>query len=142
MKALSIRDPWASAIVSGRKTIECRNWSPKKNPGEFLIHASLKYDDSAPGWLKQLYPEQICKLGFIIGKATLLDIYEYTSDREFEADSHFHLVKWSPEELGNDLVEYSQYGFVLTDVKRIEPIPYKGMLNFFEVDSSVYPGVS
>ena len=130
MKALSICEPWASAIVSGKKNTECRNWQTHFR-GEFLIHTSKRYDGSAPGWLKQLYPLENCKLGFIIGKATLLDVHEYTSDREFEADAHFHLCKWTPEELGDDLVEYSRYGFIIIDAKPIEPIQAKGALNFW-----------
>src|SRR5215831_19333618 len=44
MKALSIRQPWAWAIIHGGKDIENRDWKPN-NPGrrfrgQFLIHAS------------------------------------------------------------------------------------------------------
>jgi hypothetical protein len=133
MLALSIHEPWASAIVNDKKTIECRNWKPKKNPGEFLVQASKIYSDGTPNWLKKLYPKENCKLGYIIGTARLLDVYHYTSDREFEQDSHFHLCKWTPEELGNDIVERSEFGFVLVDPKRVEPIKCRGMLNFFDV---------
>lgn len=40
MQALSIRQPWASLIVSGLKDIENRTWQTAKAPGHFLIHAS------------------------------------------------------------------------------------------------------
>ena len=42
MKALTIRQPWASLICCGAKDIENRKWQPKENPGRLLIHASSK----------------------------------------------------------------------------------------------------
>ena len=50
MKAISIKQPWASLIAHGIKDIENRTWScPKKYLGQrVLIHASgkpLKYDN-------------------------------------------------------------------------------------------------
>ena len=41
MKALVIRQPWASLIASGRKTIELRTWSTNHR-GEFTIIAGSK----------------------------------------------------------------------------------------------------
>lgn len=38
MKALTIRQPWASLIAAGVKTIETRSWSPRYR-GPLLIHA-------------------------------------------------------------------------------------------------------
>ena len=39
MKALSLKQPFAELIVSGKKNIELRKWNTKFR-GEFLIHAS------------------------------------------------------------------------------------------------------
>ena len=39
MKALSIREPWASMITDGRKTIETRNWKTNHR-GLLAIHRS------------------------------------------------------------------------------------------------------
>ena len=41
MKALTIRQPWASLIAQGDKTIEVRSW-PTKYRGPLLITASAK----------------------------------------------------------------------------------------------------
>lgn len=43
MKALSIRQPWAWAIVNGHKTIENRTWATTYR-GPLLIHASKSLD--------------------------------------------------------------------------------------------------
>jgi hypothetical protein len=40
MKTLSVRQPWASLLVSGLKDIENRMWAPNFK-GRILIHASL-----------------------------------------------------------------------------------------------------
>lgn len=42
MKTLTVKQPWASLIVSGIKDIENRTWATKYR-GPVLIHASAKY---------------------------------------------------------------------------------------------------
>lgn len=42
MKALTIRQPWASLIAAGVKTIETRSWSTKYR-GRLAIHAGLSF---------------------------------------------------------------------------------------------------
>lgn len=63
--------------------------------------------------------------GCIVGKATLTEVKQYISKEQFESDSQKHFAKgcWDPK----------AKGFLLKDAKRIQPVPYKGMLNFFEV---------
>lgn len=41
MKALSLRQPWASMIADGRKTIETRTWRTRYR-GPLAIHASAR----------------------------------------------------------------------------------------------------
>ena len=43
MKALSLKQPFAELVVSGKKIIELRNWKSKFR-GRFLIHASKVSD--------------------------------------------------------------------------------------------------
>ena len=47
--ALSIKQPWASLIVHGLKTIEVRAW-PTARRGRILIHAARVSDDRPFGW--------------------------------------------------------------------------------------------
>lgn len=96
----------------------------------FYVHASKKYDRSAPQFLQKLFPESSCKLGFIIGTVTLLDVIKYSYE-SWERDSHLHLCQWTEEELNGAILESSDYGFILVDPKPIEPIPAKGSLNFW-----------
>ena len=43
MKCLSLRQPYAELLVSGKKTIELRKWNTNFR-GKFLIHASKNVD--------------------------------------------------------------------------------------------------
>ncbi len=52
IKALSIKQPWAWAIVNGYKTIENRTWKTKFR-GAFLIHASKQFDKKGYEWIKE-----------------------------------------------------------------------------------------
>jgi len=49
MRALSIRQPWAWAILHG-KDVENRTWVTRVT-GEFLIHASKTFDLEGYQWL-------------------------------------------------------------------------------------------
>ncbi|MBP7632493.1 MAG: ASCH domain-containing protein [Acidimicrobiales bacterium] len=49
MKALTIRQPWASLIAAGVKTIETRSWSTKYR-GPIAIHAGKATPVNVPGW--------------------------------------------------------------------------------------------
>jgi hypothetical protein len=72
MKALSIRQPWAWAIVSGLKTIENRSWQTNYR-GPLLIHAAKSRAD-----LRLVLPDGTAvppelDYGCLIGSAELVD---------------------------------------------------------------------
>lgn len=117
MKALSLKQPWAELIVSGKKTIETRKWKTSFR-GEFFIHSSknsdLKYCEEMN--LKDLIT------GALIGKAELINVKEYKTKNEFDKDYNKHFAK-----------EFVRYGFILKNSQRIKPIHLKAQLNFFEV---------
>lgn len=127
MKALSIRQPWAWAILYAGKNIENRTWNTTHR-GDFLIHAGSALDEEAFR-LMQLYPIPNVKLperdefprGGIVGQATLIDVMRPGSPMT---------VPWYEGE----------YGFVLTHARALPFRPLKGKLNFFEVDYDLlYP---
>jgi hypothetical protein len=123
MKALSLKQPYAELVVSGKKTIELRNWNTKFR-GEFLIHASKQVDKNA---MKSLGFDEL-PLGCIIGKAFLADVKHYTSPEEHAKDKKKHLAS----------TDWGNNGFVLKDAVRFElPIPCKGALNFWEFNGNI-----
>jgi len=122
MKVLSLKQPFAELVVSGKKTIELRNWNTKFR-GEFLIHASKIPDWSA---MKQFGFDKL-PCGVIVGKANLVSVKEYKNEVEHSADKNKHLTDSS----------WGKYGFVLENVSRVEEIPVKGKLNFWEYDGKI-----
>jgi ASC-1-like (ASCH) protein len=128
MKALSLNQPWAELVASGRKTIETRVWDTKLR-GSFYVHASKTRTPETDYQIDLLlgadYP---VNWGKLIAVATLHDTKFYGTYREFIEDEPFHLVNLSPRQFT------PRYGFLLRDIKRLEtPIPVRGMLNFFPV---------
>ena len=117
MKSLSLKQPWAELVVQGKKIIETRKWKTNFR-GEFYIHSSKSYDKDYCEELGIKNPTT----GSIIGKAELVDVKEYKDEEEFRKDFDKHFAK-----------KFVKYGFLLKNIKRIKPIPYKGQLNFFEV---------
>lgn len=123
MKCLSVSQPFADLIISGKKIIELRNWNTNFR-GEFLIHAPIKIrtDDS-----KRLKMNKKFVTGAIVGKAELYDVKKYETLKEIKEDQKFHFAskKFSKK----------TFGFLLKNSKSLKiPIPWKGQLGFFEVD--------
>jgi len=122
MKTLSIKQPFAQLILSGKKSIELRSWKTNFR-GEFLIHASQSPHSEAMkrfGFQKNSLP-----LGSIIGKITLVDVKEYVDEVDFKADQDKHLASSS----------FERFGFILNNPIRFKnPIPAKGKLSFWEFE--------
>ena len=116
MKALSIQQPWAWAIIYAGKNIENR---PRRTShrGTFAVHASLQ---PRRDW-KQWYPQRARKvppieewaLGAVIGFVDLDGVVED------------HRSKW----FGGD-----NFGYILTNPRPLRtPIFCKGTLGFWDV---------
>ncbi|QUC64839.1 ASCH domain-containing protein [Nitrosopumilus sp. K4] len=123
MKCLSVSQPFAELIITGKKTIELRKWNTNFR-GEFLIHAPLKIRNED---CKRLKINHKPVTGAIVGKAELYDVKKYNSEKEVKEDQKFHLAS---KKFYN-----RAYGFMLKKPKIFRvPIPWKGQLGFFEVD--------
>ena len=123
MKCLSVSQPFADLIISGKKSIELRNWNTNFR-GEFLIHSPLKIrtDDA-----KRLKINKKFVTGAIIGKAQLYDVKKYDTVKEIKLDQKFHFASKNFHD--------RTFGFLLKNPKTFRiPIPCKGKLGFFDVD--------
>lgn len=128
-KAISIRQPWAWAIIHGGKDIENRTWATSYR-GPVAIHAAKvmgkeEYYDAARFitraigtvdnyWLMRWHgvcasPDKINR-GGIIGVADIVDCVS-------ESDSPWF---------------FGPYGFVIANAKPIDFIEVKGSLGFFD----------
>jgi len=119
MKAISIKQPWATAIFRG-KNLENRA-KPSKHRGTLLIHASLRSDKEASAFIKKNFPGvlrevEFYALGCIIGKVQMVDCVKEHSSRWF---------------LG-------PYGYVFeSPILFRKPIPYSGKLGLFNVPDNL-----
>ena len=125
MKCLSICQPFADLVASGRKTIELRSWNTGFR-GEFLIHAPAKVRMQDA---QRLGIARITATGAVIGKAEMYDIRQYENDEELRRDYGRHLY-------GRAYDRRAKYGFMLRNARRLAaPVPCKGRLGFYEVNA-------
>ena len=117
MKSLSLKQPFAELVVSGKKTIELRKWNTRFR-GEFFVHASKSSDKKA----MEKFGFSELPTGCIVGKVTLVDVKRYESSEEFWSDKDKHLAS----------MEWGIYGFLLENAQRIKEIPCNGKLGFWE----------
>lgn len=122
MKALSLKQPWAELILQRRKKIELRKWNTNFR-GEFFIHASKNVDVDA---MRRFNFTEL-PTGCIVGKAVLIDVKKYETDEEFSKDQKLHIAS----------KDWGGYGFILKNVKRVENIPCKGQLGFWDFHENI-----
>lgn len=126
--ALSLKQPWATLLVHGLKTIEVRRW-PTVRLGPVLIHAARASDERPEAWrhVPAHLVEHARLSGGFVGRAELTRCIAYRTREEFTADAARHLndPEWfDPTGL---------YGFVFG---RSEVIPFErhpGQMRFFSV---------
>lgn len=132
VRVLSVRQPWASLIVTGIKDVENRTWSTPYR-GTIYIHASQRFDNDAMDYLVE-YGEAIFgdaaqevleslvhhPRGALLGRVTLSDIIP------FEEENLDQLSPWHFE--GN-------LGWYLENAEMFEePIPMNGKLGLFSIE--------
>lgn len=115
MKALSLKQPYASFIAIGKKTIETHTWSTNYR-GKLLIVSSKTMDKNYS------YPNFL-SIGLPFGKA--LAIVELVDCRP---------MKKEDEESAMYPYRSGLYAWILSNIKKIEQFPVKGQLRLFEVD--------
>jgi hypothetical protein len=122
MKALTIRQPWADLIVSGRRPFEIRNWRPDYT-GWILVHAGKKFDEEAARRLN-LFAAGLA-FGAIIGKVHVDDCIEFTRESwEQLRPQHMEWTHYQP----------NMFGWRLSQAVKFErSIPWSGSLGLFDV---------
>lgn len=119
MKALSILQPWAYAILHLGKDIENRNWRTNFR-GRFLIHTGKHFDENGYRDLRNIYGPRMphvgaLRRGGIVGSAVIRDCVQASDSKWF----------------------FGEFGFVLQGAQPLEFIPYRGERGFFDVPDDV-----
>ncbi len=164
MKALSLIQPWADAVLFLGKSIENRRWNASFR-GRFLIHASASvgtrsvFHESCESlrsllqpaaWLtfqrdrleaygtgddKVWRPRETMKRGGIVGEAKLVDVLPPCAQTPGTMKKGWAGAFAKP--CRHHWHAPSQYGFLLSDVHPLKFVPFKGALGFVEVPDSV-----
>src|SRR5271163_2685903 len=90
--ALSLKQPWATLMVHGLKSIEIRRWSTRR-VGRILIHAARHADPHEQAWahVPKRLRDEAGQGGGIVGAGELTGCISYRSARAFAADRKLHL---------------------------------------------------
>lgn len=124
MKALSIKNPWAWLLQTGKKTIETRTWRTDHR-GKILICVSKQDDDEAMQWLHGIesidFKTMKDQRGMAIAIARLYDCRKMSERDESAAQCGY---------------DESLFSWCLSDIETIKPFKVRGQLGLFDVDIS------
>lgn len=122
MRALTIKQPWASLIVDGYKEYEFRSWKTKYR-GKILIHAGMSLEKNIDKQFENYSLKH--SLGAIVGEAELVDCILVSPEFNQKLRSIDPLVYGRSNHEGF-------YAWKLENVKKYEhPIKCKGKLGLW-----------
>lgn len=115
MKALTVKQPYAGLIASGKKTIETRTWQTKYR-GYLLICSSLRAEQRLPAGY---FSHDLCHpRGSTICIVKLVDCVPMTSEHREAAMCRPYDNAWA---------------WMLEDIQPVRQIPVLGKLSIFEI---------
>lgn len=147
LKALSIKQPWATLIVRGLKKYETRSWKTNFR-GEIVIVSAKTFPyelkelclrppfrgvlppppgDPSPEDLQRWYDETY-PTGCLMGTARLIECHPVAYLTE---------VSETEREFGN--FGPNRYGWELRDPRSIPLLPYRGALGVYDVPDELIP---
>lgn len=135
--ALSIKQPWATLVVAGLKTIEIRTW-PTARLGRVFIHAARIPDDREYAWAN--VPDELLAqtklVGGIIGQAELTECITYRDAQQFGQDQplHYNHPEWFQSPV--------MFGFRFASAKRLPFTRLPGNIRFFAFPASKLDGIA
>ena len=124
MKALTIKQPYASLIVNGYKRVEFRTWKTNYR-GKILIHAGLSSDKESLNNFESYNLEYV--KGAIIGEADIVDcvLIDDKLDKKLREEN---FLVYGKNHVG-------QYAWMLDNmIKYKDPIYKKGKLGLWNCE--------
>lgn len=166
MKALTLTQPWATAVALESKRIETRSW-PTRYRGPIAIHAAKGYSvydllhkNSCWNWIAALWQtgirfgggpalDDVLPFGAVVAVAYLADCRPTDSFTQAELDtvrtpsdvSQFaHLYRWTERQMGD--FSLGRYGYVLRDVVPLDtPVPVKGFQRIWNLPADTIAAI-
>jgi len=120
--ALTLQQPWASAVRDLGKRTENRSWpAPKRAVGSIIaIHAGQTFHEDAADWLAARTGRMLTRsnvpLGAVVALARVVEVVQESSD---------------------DMWFFGPYGWVLDDVVALTPVPCRGRPQVWAVPEMV-----
>lgn len=136
MRIMTVRNPWAGAIIWRGKDVENRGRNLAGDwRGTIAIHVSLRHDyEAVPAHnliAGHLDEHSVYGYGCIIGVVDLVDVHH---DRQCH-DTEDSSVAWAP---CSPWADADTYHLVLANPRPLsEPIPYKGALGLRAVPAEL-----
>ena len=142
MKVLTVRQPWASAIMAGEKNIENRPWTPGQRLefGERIaIHAGAAIDRDAPAFL--LDAAHLRDRGVVLGTVQFMSAHRIHSECSWRdcygnpwamwGDGMHHWVLRAPRRLVTPIRARGQLGLWVSPSvdDLLQTQPYEGESN-------------
>lgn len=130
MKTLSVKQPWASLIMSGLKDVENRTWVASSVPAKILIHASSSPDNRAIDFLNNAIDE----LAFETNNAIIMGNVPEFFNMPQSAILGYVTVSKCVNDSTSKWAFPNQYHWVIEDVYQFEQpiLNVKGKLNLFD----------
>ncbi|MEI3614724.1 ASCH domain-containing protein [Pseudogracilibacillus sp. SO30301A] len=143
MKAITIKQPWATLIALGEKRFETRSWQTKYR-GQIAIHAGKSVDKDAcnDSWIKGVLKEHKIEsykdlpTGVVIAMAEIADCHKVLNFCNQVATTTGPNISGLEIKFG-DYTE-GRYAWELLNVNMLsEPIQAKGKLSLWEWDGKL-----
>lgn len=130
IRAISVRQPWAELIISGRKKIELRDWKPvyldEPYRGRLWLHTGLQ----KAAELEKSFGFSDLYRGGYIGIVTLDLVVEMTKER---------WEQWREQHLDTGQFPQGYYAWVLSSPIRFKsPLDAPGKLGLYHPSQEIY----
>lgn len=131
MRAISLWQPWASAIALELKKVETRHWStPYRGP--LVIHASKRWDRDQRDFAADNHLRDL-PFGALICVVGLVDVRKSEEMIAYVSDLEKRYGNFGP----------NRYGWCLSaPTVFAKPIPFKGHQGFFDVPDELLPAMN
>jgi len=123
MKVLAVRQPWASLIADGEKTVEVRSGYTHIRERVAIYATRTKPNSALVSYIRHRFypgPLKLFPLGVILATVEITGCECYGTPFEFDMDSYNHRVPLTPFEC------IGKHGWSLSNVhKLVDPVPFK-----------------
>jgi len=142
MKALTVKQPWAWAIIHGGKDVENRS-RPTKHRGQLYIHAGVAESKEARAWpaIRAAFTHHGITLddpmvgmprGHVIGTVDVIDCHHADDCLE----KHYNYIDGHWTEPCSEWSMPDQYHWVLANPQPVTPFPMQGKLGIWNFEAT------